>query len=181
MKPQEAKEKYILLRAEGKSQTAIAKELCISKSTCCTWEKDLEQAIQDKKAEQLESLYNAYYMTKEARIKKLGNTLANIEDALAAADLTQMQPKELLEYKLKYTAALKEEYIKASKPLSAEITPESLMLALKDLLDRVRSGDITTEQANKESSVISNVLKAYEQTELKTKLETIETVINARG
>ena len=110
MKPQEAKERYILLRAEGKSYDAIAQELHISNSTCSAWEKELEQAIADRKAEQLEQLYDSYYMKKEARIKQLGGTLANIEDALAAADLTQMQPKELLEYKLKYIAALKEEY-----------------------------------------------------------------------
>ena len=57
MKPQEAKERYILLRAEGKSYDAIAQELHISKSTCSAWEKELEQAIADRKAEQLEQLY----------------------------------------------------------------------------------------------------------------------------
>lgn len=180
MKPQEAKEQYILLRAEGKSQSTIAKELHISKSTCTSWERELEQAIADRKAEQLAILYDSYYMTKEARIKKLGGTLENIENALATADLTQMQPKELLEYKLKYTAALKEEYTGKAKPLPIEITPEALLRALQDLLNRVRAGEVTTEQANKECAIISNSLKAYEQTELKTKLEALETAIGSR-
>lgn len=177
MKPQEAKENYILLRAEGKSQTAIAQELHISKSTCSKWEKELEQQIAEKKAEQLEQLYDSYYMKKEARIKKLGSTLKSIEDALAAADLTQMQPKELLEYKLKYIAALKEEYTGKAAALPTDVTPESLLEALQDLLNRVRVGEVTTEQANRESSIISNALRAYEQTELKKKLEAIEAAI----
>lgn len=177
MKPQKAKEEYILLRAEGKSYDAIAQELHISKSTCSAWEKELEQAIADRKAEQLEQLYESYYMKKEARIKRLGGTLANIEDALAAADLTQMQPKELLEYKLKYTAALKEEYTGIAPALPTDITPAALLAALQDLLNRVRAGEVTTEQANRESSIISNALRAYEQTELKTKLEALEAAL----
>ena len=175
MKPQKAKEEYILLRAEGKSYDAIAQELHISKSTCSAWEK--EQAIADRKAEQLEQLYESYYMKKEARIKRLGGTLANIEAALAAADLTQMQPKELLEYKLKYTAALKEEYTGIASALPTDITPAALLAALQDLLNRVRAGEVTTEQANRESSIISNALRAYEQTELKTKLEALEAAL----
>lgn len=180
MKPQEVKERYILLRAEGKSQTAIAQELHISKSTCTAWEKELEQEIAARKAEQLEQLYNSYYMKKEARIKQLGGTLSNIEDALAAADLTQMQPKELLDFKLKYTAALKEEYTGTAAAIPAEVTTEAMLEALQDLLNRVRAGEVTTEQANKESTIISNILKAYEQTEIKTKLNALEAVVGSR-
>ena len=85
MKPQEAKNQYILLRAEGKSYDAIAHELHISKSTCSKWEQELGREIALQKAEQLKSLYESYYMTREARIKKLGGTLKNIEDAAKRA------------------------------------------------------------------------------------------------
>ena len=181
MKPQEAREQFVLLRAAGKSYDAIAKELHMSKSTCSSWERELEQEIAKQKAEQLQSLYDQYFMTRQARIEKLGSTLGNIDDALAAADLSQMQPKELLEYKLKYTAALKEEYISTgSSPLPAELKPAALLEALTDLLNRVRSGEVTQEQAQRESMVISNILRAYEQTELKAKLDTLETAIGGR-
>ena len=181
MKPQEAKNQYILLRAEGKSYDAIAHELHISKSTCSKWEQELGREIALQKAEQLKSLYESYYMTREARIKKLGGTLENIEDALGAADLTQMQPRELLDYKLKYTAALKEEYIATgAAPMPADLQPAALLEALADLLNRARAGEITTEQASRESMIISNILKAYEQTELKAKLDTLEAAIGGR-
>ena len=38
MKPQEVKQEYIKLRAEGKSYSFIADKLHISKSTCTKWE-----------------------------------------------------------------------------------------------------------------------------------------------
>ena len=48
-------------------------------------------------------------MTKEARIKKLGDTLEGINTALDGADLSTIPPEKLLDFKLKYTEALKEE------------------------------------------------------------------------
>jgi len=67
-----------MLRAEGKSYSAIAEQLHISKSTCTAWERELKDNIAELKQEQLEELYNSYFMTKEARIRKLGDTLENI-------------------------------------------------------------------------------------------------------
>lgn len=181
MKPQEAKNQYIQLRAEGKSYDTIAQTLNISKSTCSKWEQELGEQIAIYKAEQLNSLYDAFYMKKEARIRQLGGTLERIEDALATADLSQMQPKELLDYKLKYTTALKEEYVTpATAPLPTDIEPSTLLQALTDLLQRVRAGEITTEQADRESRVIANILRAYEQTELKQKLDILEATLGGR-
>lgn len=41
----------------------------------------------------------------------------------------------------------------------------------------MRTGEATQEQANRESIVLSNLLKAYEQVELKAKLDELETII----
>lgn len=57
-------------------------------------------------------------MTKEARIKKLGDTLEKIEDAIAKADFSTVDPAKLLDFKLKYTEALKGEYI-GTKPAAS--------------------------------------------------------------
>ena len=111
MKPQETKTEFIKLRAEGKSYSYIAEALHISKSTCTAWETELKDAIAELKQEQLNELYNSYYMTKEARIKKLGETLDEINTALTGRDLSELPPEKLLDFKLKYTEALKEEYI----------------------------------------------------------------------
>lgn len=183
MKPQEQKDRFIVMRAEGKSYSSIAKELGISKSTCTDWERKLQEAIADKKAEQLEQLYSSYYMTREARIKKLGGALETIDAAIAQADFSQMPPDKLLDYKLKYTQALKEEYIATgrAKSLPEKIDPAALMDMLKDLLERVMAGEVDTVQANRESMIISNLLKAYDQTELQAKIDALEAIVGGRA
>ena len=183
MKPQEQKDLFILMRAEGKSYSTISKELGISKSTCTDWERKLQEQIADHKEEELEKLYNSYYMTREARIRQLGDALETIDSALAGADFSQMPPEKLLDYKLKYTQALKEEYIATgrARTIPEEISPAALMDMLADLLERVRAGEVSTGQANRESMIISNLLKAYEQTELQTKLDALEAIVGGRA
>lgn len=182
MESQEKKNEFIKLRASGCSYRVIADKLHISKSTCCNWGRELADAVAELKQEQLNELYTAYAMTKAARIRKLGDTLKNVDAALAKADLSGVAPEKLLDYKLKYTAALKEEYTGTATPyrLSEQRDPKEIVVALEDLLNRVRAGEVTTEQAAKESAVIGSILKAYETTELKDKLETLEAIVGGR-
>ena len=85
MKPAELKKEYIRLRAEGKSYSYICEQLHISKSTCTKWEKALAAEIDELKRAELAELCESYSMTKEARIKKLGDTLDKINAALEQA------------------------------------------------------------------------------------------------
>lgn len=182
MKPNDQRNEFIRLRAEGKSYTAISKELNISKATCTAWEKELKAEIAEKKKEQLEEMYEAYYMTREARITKLGQTLESIEDALSEVDFTQVSPEKLLDYKLKYMEALKQEFIDTTPaiPLDDSFNPRDIIVVLADLLKRIRNREINLDQATRETMVITNILKAYETVELKAKLETIEGIIGSR-
>lgn len=180
----EKKNNFILLRAKGKSYTEITKELEIAKGTCTEWEKELKQQIADKKAEELESLYNCYYMTKEAKIKELGETLKKIDKAIEQADFSNTSTEKLLELKLKYQEALQAEYI----PLPAgerDTLPENanakdLYNALIRLANRIRAGEVTPDQANKEQHIITSLLKAYETVELQQKLERLEALLGGR-
>jgi len=184
LKPQETKTEFIRLRAEGRSYSYIADTLHISKSTCTAWERELKNAIAELKQEQLNELYSSYYMTKEARIKKLGDTLDSINTALEGADLSQIPPEKLLEYKLKYMEALKGEYTGSGTPYqftADKIEPKDIVAALADLLNRVRTGEVTPEQANRESTIIANLLKAYDTVEVKEKLNALESIIESRG
>lgn len=183
MKPQETKTEFIKLRAEGKSYSYIAEALHISKSTCTAWETELKDAIAELKQEQLNELYNSYYMTKEARIKKLGETLDEINTALTGRDLSELPPEKLLDFKLKYTEALKEEYTGSGTPYKFKdtIEPKDIVTALGDLLNRVRAGEVTPEQANRESTVIANLLKAYDIVEVKAKLDALEAIVGGRA
>ena len=181
MKSQEIKRQYVELRAEGNSYSQIAEKLHISKSTCTKWEKELISEIDELKRAKLEELYESYSMTKEARIKSLGGTLEKITTALEQADFSEVDPARLLDFKIRYTEALKGEYI-GKKPALVldEVNGEAIVSALTDLLNRVRAGDITTEQASKESIVLSHLLKAYENTEIKTQLEELKGIVGGR-
>lgn len=181
MKPADTKKEYIRLRAEGKSYSAICNQLHISKSTCTKWEKSLASQIDDLKRAELAELCESYSMTKEARIKQLGDILEKINAALERADFTTVDPAKLLDYKLKYTEALKGEYVGTMQPIQVDGTDaRSIVAALGDLLNRVRAGDITTEQAQKESLVLSQLLKAYDTVEVKAKLDELEAIIGGR-
>ena len=184
MKPQETKTEFIRLRAEGRSYSYIADTLHISKSTCSSWEKELQDAIAELKQEQLNELYNSYAMTKEARVKKLGETLNRINEALEAVDLSEIPAEKLLDFKLKYTEALKGEYTgggKAYQLNSSNIEAKDIVQAYGDLLARVQAGEISTEQASRESAVLANLLKAYDLVEVKAKLDALEAIIGGRA
>lgn len=184
MKPQEQKTEFIRLRAEGRSYSYIADTLHISKSTCSSWEKELQDAIVELKQEQLNELYNSYAMTKEARVKKLGETLNGINEALEAVDLSEIPAEKLLDFKLKYTEALKGEYTGSGKAYQlnkGNIEAKDIVQAYGDLLARVQAGEISTEQASRESAVLANLLKAYDLVEVKAKLDALEAIVGGRN
>lgn len=181
MKPAELKKEYIRLRAEGKSYSFIAEQLHISKATCTKWEKDLAEQIGKLKRAELAELCESYSMSKEARIKRLGDTLEKINEALEKTDFSTVDPAKLLDFKLKYTEALKGEYIGTKPALELEnIDAKDIVAALGDLLNRVRAGEVTTEQAQKESLILSQLLKAYDTVEVKAKLDELEAIIGGR-
>lgn len=183
MEPNDKKLLFIKLRAEGLSYSKIAAALKISKSTCTAWNKELSNEIAELKREHLEELHKAYHMTKTARIEQLGESLNSINNALEQADLSEVAPEKLLGYKLKYLTALKEEYTGEETPymFSNSMNPKEIVEALGDLLNRIRSGDITMEQASRESLVLSNLLKAYDAVELKEKLDALEAILGGRN
>ena len=181
MKPIELKQEYIRLRAEGKSYSYIADQLHISKSTCTKWERDLAAEIDEVKRAELAELYESYSMTKQARIKRLGDTLEKINTALEQADFSEVDPAKLLDFKLKYTEALKGEYVGQKKAIEPEsIEAKDIVEAFADLLDRTRAGDITADQAQRESLILSNLLKAYDTIEIKAKLNKLEAIVGGR-
>lgn len=178
MKTAETKREYVRLRGEGLSYDAICDRLHIAKGTCVKWEKEFTDELDAIRRIELEELRESYGMTKEARIKRLGDTLGKINAALDQVDFSAVDPAKLLDFKLKYMDALKQEYIGISPAVDpAKMDAKNILGLLTDLLNRVRSGDITTEQAHRESMVLSELLRAYDTVEVKAKLEELEKLI----
>ena len=178
---------FIRLKAEGKSNAQIARILHISESTASRYTKLLEDKISQYKAEQLQELYQAYHMTREARIRNLGKTLERIDTALEENDLKPVPLEKLLDMKLKYTTALKREFIPLgdeAQPANeaAELTVTDLLGRMNCLLSALKTGDIAPEQAGMEIKILKSILKGYETVVLEermTKLE--EAMMNRRN
>lgn len=177
----EKKLKFVELRAKGLSYRQIEQDLHIGRSACGEWNEELKEEIVKRKAEYLEELYHNYYMLREARIEKLGEIFKKLDTELASRDITSLSTKELLDYYLKYLTELKEEYIDLknikSRPKSDS---QDILREFSDLLNRVRAGDITKDQAVKENYVLANLLKAYEISIIEKKVDSIKSIIGGR-
>lgn len=182
MKDDYTRLEFIRLRAAGYSYRAITAKLNICRDTCSVWAHALKDEIDDCKREQLDELHTAYHMTRQARIERLGKTLAGIEDALAKADLESMPPEKLLDYKLKYAAALKDEYTCTESPyrLKKPLDADGLIEALEGLLERVQGGELTADQIARESTLLASILKAYETKTLQAKIDTLENILESK-
>ena len=162
MKKQEQRTEFIRLRAEGRSLRAIAEEIGVSKSTLSEWEKELRAEVDRLRAENLEELYSSYGMAKEARIRRIGETLRRIDTALDAVDLSALSPEKLLDYKLKYQAALKDEYTPSA---GADVSGEAgdTLEALRNLYRRTASGETALPAAKIELAILDHVVDGYER------------------
>lgn len=114
---QELKTQFIELRAKGLSYQKIAKRLKVSKSTLANWSAELEGEIASLRAMELEALYERYYLTKESRIKLLGDQLRAIQAELKTRSLDDVSTEKLLEMELKMLQALQMEHVEV-RPLS---------------------------------------------------------------
>lgn len=136
MKPQTTKEKFIDLRAQGLSFDKIAKELKTSKQTLIDWSKELQNEIANRKALELETLYEKFYLLKEAKIKKYGAILSKITSELEERDFSNVPTGRLLELYLLYFERLSQEIVEPTFKSSQEIAEE---LQDRELLERLVS------------------------------------------
>lgn len=182
MKPQEVKDEFIQLRAEGLSYDRIAERLHISKSTCTAWEREFKARIDQLKRERLVELYQAYGMAKEGRIRRLGETINRIGSALEEADLSATAPDKLLKLYLDYCKALREEYTAPAEALSLKVNhdPATVLSAIGDLFDRIRAGEISPEQAGLEGRTLTNMLTAYEALQTKERIDALDAIVGGR-
>lgn len=160
MKNANVKNEFIRLRAEGMSYRAIEAEIGVSRSTCSEWEKELAPAIAHLKQDNLRALFAEYGAVREARIKRVGETLRRIDSALDSVDLSSLPPEKLLDFKLKYQAALKEEYSSTAYTEATGAAQDTLQ-AIQGLYRRLASGEATTEQAKAELNVLDHMVDGY--------------------
>jgi DNA-binding NarL/FixJ family response regulator len=187
----EKKQQFVKLRAQGLSYDKIAKELKVSKATLANWNQELEGEIARLKAIELESLYQEFFMAKEARIRRLGELSHNLKTELLSRDLSQIPTHKLLDLFLKCDKALQDEYVEV-KPLSdqeiqelqeagmAQMDSADIARELHRTFIRYKMGMITAQEADREKALLQAMLKAYEQGELEEKLDSIKATMLGR-
>ncbi len=125
-------ERFIELRAKGLSFDKIAKDLGKAKQTLIDWSKTYQEEIANLKALELETLYEKYYLQKEARLKTFGEMLNKIKTEIETRDLSEVPTAKLLDLLLRYDSQVKEELIEPVFCSSEEILEEQ---ADRDLLE----------------------------------------------
>ena len=133
------KEKFIELRAKGYSFDKIALELGKAKQTLIDWSKDLQDEIANRKALELEALYESYYLLKENRLQSFGAMLNKIKKEVESRDLSDVPTDKLLDLFLKYNSQIKEEIVEPIYKSSQEL--------IDDREDRELLEELTTLQS----------------------------------
>ncbi|MDX9780351.1 MAG: hypothetical protein RBT66_04850 [bacterium] len=128
------KEQFIELRARGYSYDKIAKELGKAKQTLIDWGKELDAEIANRKALELEVLYEEQLLLKEARLKRLGGILTRLEGELNKRELSDLSTDKLLDLYLRYIDKVEAEYLepvfKSTEEINAEYTENRYMKKL---------------------------------------------------
>jgi transposase-like protein len=136
MEPLQVKEEFIQLRAKGWSYDKIAEKLGKAKQTLIDWSKELQEEIANRKALELEALYELYHLHREQRIKDFAQVVKSLREEILKRDLVDVPTEKLLDLFLKYGKQLEEELIdpefKSSKEI-AESKEERNLLEGADL------------------------------------------------
>ena len=120
----QTKERFIELRAKGWSFDKIAKEIGKAKQTLIDWSKELQDEIANRKALELEALYEKHYLLKENRIETFGVLLRKLKDEVMSRDLSDVPTDKLLDLLLKYNSQVKEEIVEPIYKSSQELIEE---------------------------------------------------------
>ena len=96
MKDLETKERFVELRAQGRSFDSIAKELNVSKTTLIAWSKDFDEEINNAKYFAYQRLAEKYKITNQERMNCLMRKLEEINKVLDKKGYNELSVKELL-------------------------------------------------------------------------------------
>ena len=139
METVETKERFIELRAKGWSFDKIAKEIGMAKQTLIDWSKELQDEIANRKALELEALYESYYLLKENRLQTFGAMLTKIKKEVESRDLSDVPTDKLLDLFLKYNSQIKEEIVEPIYKSSQELIEDKQDRELLEVLTTLQT------------------------------------------
>ncbi len=184
----EKKSRFIELRAKGNSLARCAREIGVSKTTACNWTHELERAIAQAKAVELEALMEQFAMFKEARIAFLAGQLGTIREELESRGLSDVPTTKLLEAQLTYFKELMAEAIETKTPREIEsgtksvtkLNAAAIASSVQDVYERRRAGELSAKDAKEELVMLEALRKIHEQAVLEDKYEHLRSLLEDR-
>lgn len=200
-------EKFMELRAKGKSFNQIAQQLKVGKQTLIDWNKEFKEEVANRKAVEIEALQEKYFLTVQKSIEFYGSKVQRLENELKHRKLLEVPTEKLFELLLKYRAALKDlsmEPIFLTEKEAKESQNEQRLLRtiLEPLQDRnesgekagtlksqdfalmlvktyelYKSGSINEKTAQQEAYLLNSIIKSIEAKEFEERLERIEGIL----
>lgn len=142
METLELKQRFVELRAKGYSYEKISRELGKAKQTLIDWGKELSEEVANRKALELEALYEEYGLTIQARLQGYGTLLKRIAAEIASRDLADVPTGKLLElfslYSDKVAQQTLEPRFMSSSELEEEQAAQQLLQELTAPKDQAR-------------------------------------------
>lgn len=135
---------FVELRAAGGSYRSIAEALNISKDTAMVWNRELADEVKRLQDERIAEILETYKMDKEARIRRLGETIKKMDTAIAKIDYSQIDSAKLLQLRLTYMDALKAE-AGDNEPTTDDMTRAEV----DELTAKVKDGTATVKEAER--------------------------------
>ena len=154
---------FITLRADNLSLARIASELGVSKRTCSNWEKEFKLQISEERKKRYNECNDLYFIQREARIKRLSDTLKRIDNELCNKDFSEVSTEDLLKLKLKYESELAKENSNSSEISIEGGDSNKLKRAISNIHSMVADGTISGEQAKLRLDAIRIMIQANKQ------------------
>lgn len=105
----ELQERFIELRAEGRSYAEITAAVNVSKPTLIAWGKELQKEVANARTLRLDELFEKYAVAKGKRVEAFGKRLDGILAELDTRSLANVPTATLLKLVLEYGDRLREE------------------------------------------------------------------------
>ena len=110
MKGEQTRQKFLELRAQGKSLRAIEIEIGTSRGTLAKWEQEYREELTNLKAIELDAMREKYLLTNQAQLDLLGTQFTRLKEELEKRDLSDVPTPKLFELVLKYSTRLTEDF-----------------------------------------------------------------------
>ena len=173
MKEQEIIDKFIQLRAEGKSFDKIVKIINVSKPTLLAWERKYQTSIDDLKAIRYESILEKQKVTQEERITRLAKELSHAWEVFEKKDYENLSKRELLLMIMRLEKGLREETAMISCGIKKHEIPEEEQAEKIRFRSNLIEGDdensgpgetVIILRVNKDKSITQLLKKIYHGT-----------------